>query len=248
MAILLAIETSTTVCSVALAVDGKVVLAREDQTGASHAAQLGVFVADAVQYARDNRLKINAIAVSSGPGSYTGLRIGMSEAKGLCYGLEIPLIAIPTLKILVNQILPLSSFSFYPIRFEAYLFNAPLTMEMAPLLCPMIDARRMEVYAAIYDENLDEIRPVQADIIDENSYQEYLETNPVIFLGNGSDKCKDILHSPNAIFIPGQYPSATGMISPAEQAFAAKDFVDTAYFEPFYLKEFQATTPKHKFS
>ncbi|GHT01825.1 tRNA (adenosine(37)-N6)-threonylcarbamoyltransferase complex dimerization subunit type 1 TsaB [Bacteroidia bacterium] len=244
MAILVAIETSTTVCSVALAVDGKVVWTREDLTGVSHAAQLGVFVAEAVNYARANNLKINAVAVSSGPGSYTGLRIGMSEAKGLCYGLDIPLIAIPTLKILATQILPLSPFAFQPLNFEPYLVSEPVPCP-APLLCPMIDARRMEVYAAIYDENLDEIRSVQADIINENSYREYLDTNPVLFLGNGSDKCKDVLTSPNAIFIPDQYPSAAGMISSAEQAFANKNFVDTAYFEPFYLKEFQTTTPKN---
>ncbi|GHT44808.1 tRNA (adenosine(37)-N6)-threonylcarbamoyltransferase complex dimerization subunit type 1 TsaB [Bacteroidia bacterium] len=225
MATLLAIETSTTVCSVALAVDGKVVLAREDQTGASHAALLGVFVADAADYARANRLKISAVAVSSGPGSYTGLRIGMSEAKGLCYGWDVPLIAIPTLKILASQVLPVP----YP----------------APLLCPMIDARRMEVYAAIYDEELDEIRPAQADIIDENSYQEYLENNPVFFLGNGSDKCRAVISSPNARFLPNIFPAAQAMFPLAEAAFANQDFADTAYCEPFYLKEFQTTVPKN---
>jgi tRNA threonylcarbamoyladenosine biosynthesis protein TsaB len=250
MATLLAIETSTTVCSVALAVGGKVVFSREDLTGASHAARLGVFVAEAVDYARANRLKINAVAVSSGPGSYTGLRIGMSLAKGLCYGLEVPLIALPTLRILAAQVLPLSSFSFYPIRFAAYQ-AAPLTVEAAPLLCPMIDARRMEVYAAIYVEtgctpSLQEIRSAQADIIDENSYLEYLERQPVVFFGNGSNKCREVIISPNARFLPGIYPTAQAMISLAETAFANEDFVDTAYFEPFYLKEFQTTTPKNK--
>ncbi|GHT25074.1 tRNA (adenosine(37)-N6)-threonylcarbamoyltransferase complex dimerization subunit type 1 TsaB [Bacteroidia bacterium] len=243
MATLLAIETSTTVCSVALAVDGKVVLAREDHTGASHAALLGVFVADAADYARANRLKISAVAVSSGPGSYTGLRIGMSEAKGLCYGWDVPLIAIPTLKILASQVLPLP-FAFQPVNFQAYQPSLPVPYP-APLLCPMIDARRMEVYAAIYDEELDEIRPAQADIIDENSYQEYLENNPVFFLGNGSDKCRAVISSPNARFLPNIFPAAQAMFPLAEAAFANQDFADTAYCEPFYLKEFQTTVPKN---
>ncbi|GAP71331.1 universal bacterial protein YeaZ [Candidatus Symbiothrix dinenymphae] len=224
MATLLAIETSTTVCSAALAVDGKVLLAREDHTGASHAALLGVFVAEGVDYARAHNLKMDAIAVSAGPGSYTGLRIGVSLAKGLCYGLDIPLIALPTLKILAS--------------------NCHCARNDTPLLCPMIDARRMEVYAAIYDENLQEIRPVQADIIDENSYHEYLNKQPVVFFGNGSDKCQKVISSPNAHFVPNIYPTAQAMIPLAETAFANKNFADVAYFEPFYLKEFQAIVKK----
>jgi tRNA threonylcarbamoyladenosine biosynthesis protein TsaB len=225
MLCLLTIETSTSVCSINLSVNGASVFDRMELTGASHAALLGVFVSEAVAYARNHHLKIDAVAVSAGPGSYTGLRIGVSEAKGLCYGLGIPLIAIPTLKIMASQV---------------------ETPYRASLRCPMIDARRMEVYAAVYDNHLNEVRPVQADIIDENSYQELLEKHTIAFFGNGSDKCRPVIQSPNAVFIPDIYPTAQAMISLAEEAFVQQDFVDTAYFEPFYLKEFQATVAKNK--
>ncbi len=217
-------EASTGVCAAAWGVGGRVLLGGEAHTGVSHAALLGVFVAEGVDYARAHNLKMDAIAVSAGPGSYTGLRIGVSLAKGLCYGLDIPLIALPTLKILAS--------------------NCHCARNDTPLLCPMIDARRMEVYAAIYDENLQEIRPVQADIIDENSYHEYLNKQPVVFFGNGSDKCQKVISSPNAHFVPNIYPTAQAMIPLAETAFANKNFADVAYFEPFYLKEFQAIVKK----
>jgi tRNA threonylcarbamoyladenosine biosynthesis protein TsaB len=228
MSCLLAIETSTKICSLVLSVDGKPVFERIHTDGASHAAQLGVFASEAVKQARKDHLKIEAVAVSSGPGSYTGLRIGVSEAKGLCYGFDIPLIAIPTLKILASQAL----------------HRAPCTVP--PLYCPMIDARRMEVYAALYDAGLNEIRPVQADIIDENSYREQLAEHTVVFFGDGSDKCRTVIQSPHAVFIEGIYPEAKAMIPLAEKALAEKQFVDVAYFEPFYLKEFQATVAKNK--
>ncbi|MDR2843982.1 MAG: tRNA (adenosine(37)-N6)-threonylcarbamoyltransferase complex dimerization subunit type 1 TsaB [Candidatus Symbiothrix sp.] len=229
MACLLAIETATTVCSVNLSVDGKTVFNRIQLENAGHSALLGVFVSEAVSYARMNQLKIEAVAISAGPGSYTGLRIGVSEAKGLCYGFTIPLIALPTLKIMASSILQqLGSGSARSI------------------LCPMIDARRMEVYAALYDENLNEIRPAQADIMDANSYQDFLGQQQILFFGNGSEKCKSVIQSPRAVFIDTVYPAAEAMIPLAEQAFANQDFVDVAYFEPFYLKEFQATTPKNK--
>jgi tRNA threonylcarbamoyladenosine biosynthesis protein TsaB len=228
MSCLLTIETATTVCSVALSVENQAVFDRIETTGASHAALLGVFTADAVNYARKNNLKIEAVAVSAGPGSYTGLRIGVSQAKGLCYGFGIPLIAIPSLKILAMQ------------AGKSEKFSSPT------LLCPMIDARRMEVYAALYDINLNEIRAVQADIIDENSYREYLEKQPVVFAGNGSDKCREVIRSANAIFLDTVYPTAIAMIPLANEAFTREDFVDTAYFEPFYLKEFQATVGRNK--
>ena len=228
MSCLLTIETATTVCSVALSVNNQPVFDRIETTGASHAAVLGVFASDAVNYARKNGLTMDAVAVSAGPGSYTGLRIGVSEAKGLCYGLDIPLIAIPSLKILALQAV----------------HREPCTP--ATLFCPMIDARRMEVYAALYDIHLNEIRAVQADIIDENAYREYLEKQPVVFAGNGSDKCRAVIQSPHAIFLENIYPTAQAMIPLANEAFARKEFVDTAYFEPFYLKEFQATVARNK--
>jgi len=226
---LLAIETATTICSVNLSVDNRPVFDRIETTGASHAARLGVFVSDTVDYARKNGLTIDAVAVSAGPGSYTGLRIGVSEAKGLCYGFGIPLIAIPTLKILTAQMLHHTS-----------------GIDSPSLLCPMIDARRMEVYAALYDIHLNEVRPVQADIIDENSYREYLEKQPVVFAGSGSDKCREVIQSPNAVFLENIFPTAQAMVSLANEAFARKEFVDTAYFEPYYLKDFQAKIAQNK--
>ena len=228
MSCLLAIETSTKVCSLALSAEGEVVFERINAEGISHASHLGVFASEAVSFAKKNNLKIDAVAVSSGPGSYTGLRIGVSEAKGLCFGFDIPLIAISTLQLLASQAI-LHSHS-----------------TINSLYCPMIDARRMEVYAAIYDENLNEIRAVQADIVEENTYQAYLEENTVVFFGDGASKCKSVIQSPNAVFVDDIYPEAKAMIPLAEKAFAEKNFVDVAYFEPFYLKEFQATIAKNK--
>jgi tRNA threonylcarbamoyladenosine biosynthesis protein TsaB len=227
MACLLAIETATKVCSVHLSLDGKNIFNSIHTGEVSHASILGVFVSEAVQAAREKSLKIDAVAVSAGPGSYTGLRIGISEAKGLCYGLGIPLIALPTLKILAAS---LPNFQFSTFNFQ--------------LLCPLLDARRMEVYSALYDRYLNEIRPVQAEIIDENSFGEYLEKQPVVFFGNGAGKCRPVIQSPNAHFLDAVYPTAEAMIPLAEKAFAQQDFVDVAYFEPYYLKEFQATVPK----
>jgi len=189
----------------------------------SHSAALGVYVAEAVGFVQANGLRFDAVAVSEGPGSYTGLRIGISLTKGLCFAWSIPLIALPTLKVMASRLAPAASY-----------------------LCPMIDARRMEVYAALYDGNLNEIEPVQPIIIDEGSYQGRLAQNEIIFFGNGAEKCKPVIHSSNAIFIDGIYPLASDMIDEAEKAFISKNFVDVAYFEPFYLKEFQATTPKNK--
>jgi tRNA threonylcarbamoyladenosine biosynthesis protein TsaB len=226
----LAIETSTKACSIVITVDGQPVIERINVDGVSHSSQLGVFVFEAVEYARANNFILSAVAVSSGPGSYTGLRIGVSEAKGLCYGFGIPLIAIPTLKILAAGVR----------------FSCGESLEEGSILCPLLDARRMEVYSALYDKNLNVIRPVQADIIDENSFKEYLEHRPVVFFGDGSDKCKALIQSPNALFINSVYPTATAMIPLVEEAFAAGKFEDVAYFEPFYLKEFQATVAKNK--
>jgi tRNA threonylcarbamoyladenosine biosynthesis protein TsaB len=233
MACLLIIETSTTACSVHLSLHGSSVFNQIQAEGSVHSALLGVFVAQAVDVARKNQLTVDAVAVSAGPGSYTGLRIGVSEAKGLCYGLDIPLIAIPTLKILASLAL----------RYSPYTFT---DTQVSPYLCPMIDARRMEVYAAIYDTDLNEIRPAQADIIDAGSYQTLLDKQPVIFCGNGSNKCKEVIQSPNALFLDAIYPTAEAMLPLAETAYALGHFVDVAYFEPFYLKEFQATVARNK--
>jgi tRNA threonylcarbamoyladenosine biosynthesis protein TsaB len=230
MACLLTIETSTRICSLSLSLNGLPIFNRINKEGISHATQLGIFAHEAVEFARQNSFKIDAVAVSSGPGSYTGLRIGVSEAKGLCYGFGIPLIAIPSLKILTSAL-----FLAHPNQFSLH-----------DLFCPMIDARRMEVYSALYDQNLNEIQPVQAEIIDEDSYEEQLKKHRIIFFGDGSNKCRNEIFSTNAIFVDAIVPTAEAMIPLAEKAYAKKEFVDVAYFEPFYLKEFQATVAKNK--
>ena len=226
MACVLSIESSTQTCSVAVSINREILWNKENTELFSHSAVLGVYVDEALRFINTNYLRLDAVAVSEGPGSYTGLRIGVSIAKGLCYGLNIPLIPIPTLKILATRIAPSSFSSSY--------------------LCPMIDARRMEVYSALYDVNLNEIEPARAIIIDEESYRERLAQNKIFFFGNGADKCKNIICSSNALFIEDIYPSASYMIDEAEKAYSEKLFVNVAYFEPFYLKEFQTTTPKYK--
>jgi tRNA threonylcarbamoyladenosine biosynthesis protein TsaB len=229
MACIFQIETSTQACSLALSTGKNIIFERADLSGSSHVANLGIFTSEAMEYVKKNDCPVEAVAVSAGPGSYTGLRIGVSLAKGLCYGLGVPLIAVPSLRIICRTLM----------ETQAYPGDAPY-------FCPMIDARRMEVYAAVYNENLELVRDVNADIVDENTYGEYLSRGKVLFFGNGSDKCKSVILSPNAVFIGNVYPSAAAMTGPANEAFDKKAFVDVAYFEPFYLKEFQATVPKNK--
>ena len=226
MAIILSIETATPICSCALLRDGEVIINKESHEGQSHSTLLGTYVHDIMGQVRKNNFKLDAIAISNGPGSYTGLRIGISEAKGLSYGLDIPMIAIPTPYIMASIMKD--------------------KVEKDILLWPMIDARRMEVYSTIFDNSLNVIRNTSADIIDENSYSEILDSNKIAFFGNGSEKCKEVLTHKNAIFIEGIHPLASAMGILAEKAFSEKDFVDSAYFEPFYLKEFVATIPKNK--
>lgn len=225
---ILSIETATSVCSVSISNEDSIIYEKEETTGPSHASLLGRFVDDAVKFARNQNIKLDAVAVSCGPGSYTGLRIGVSEAKGLCFGLNIPLIAIDTLLIMAEGILHDNS------------------IEENLLLCPMIDARRMEVYAAIYNTKLEVVRDIQADIVDHETYLKYLDSNKVIFFGNGAEKCKESINHPNAIFIDSVYPQAVKMNRLAMDAYKKSDFEDVAYFEPFYLKEFVATTPRNK--
>lgn len=226
MSVILHIETSTQVCSCALSDDGRIIASREDFGGQSHAALLGVFADEVLNEARRLRLPVDAVAVSSGPGSYTGLRIGVSEAKGLSYGLGVPLIAIPT-----------------PLIMASMVKNE---VDAQTLLCPMIDARRMEVYATFFDTSLHVIKPTSADIIDEESYAALLDSHKIVFFGNGAEKCKQALHHPNAFFIDGIHPLASAMPPLAERALQEKQCVDVAYFEPFYLKEFVATVAKNK--
>lgn len=226
MLCILHIETSTEVCSVSASQDGASIFSKEDFNGPSHAVVLGVFVDEVLSFIDNHAIPLDAVAVSCGPGSYTGLRIGVSMAKGICYGRNIPLIAIPTPEVMTVPVL-----LFQDLPEDA-------------LLCPMIDARRMEVYAAIYDRALKVKREISADIIDENSYSEFLAEHPVYFFGNGAAKCREKITHPNAHFIENIHPLAKWMFPLAERAMAEKDFKDVAYFEPFYLKEFVASTPK----
>ncbi|WP_303011228.1 tRNA (adenosine(37)-N6)-threonylcarbamoyltransferase complex dimerization subunit type 1 TsaB [uncultured Bacteroides sp.] len=230
MSCVLNIETSTSVCSVAASQDGQTIFVKEDLQGPSHAVSLGVFVDEALSFVDSHAIPLDAVAVSCGPGSYTGLRIGVSMAKGVCYGRNIPLIGIPTLEVLSVPVL-----LYHDLPEEA-------------LLCPMIDARRMEVYAAVYDRALNVQRPVAADIVDENSYREYLDRGPVYFFGNGAAKCREKILHPNARFIDDIHPLAKMMFPLAEKAVAREEYKDIAYFEPFYLKEFVASMPKKNLS
>lgn len=228
MSCILHIETSTTVCSVAISQDAHNIFVKEDFNGPSHNVLLGVFIDEALSFVDSCGIPLDAVSVSCGPGSYTGLRIGVSMAKGICYGRDLPLIGIPTLEVLSVPVL-----LYHEMPDDA-------------LLCPMIDARRMEVYAAVYDRALNIKRDISADIVDETTYQEFLEKQQVYFFGNGAAKCKEQIRHPNARFIDDINPLAKMMSPLAEKAFADKSFKDVAYFEPFYLKEFIATMPKQK--
>jgi len=224
MAIILAIETTTKNCSVAL-FDNGILLQIKEQNSAdySHAEQLTLFIKEVVRESNITLKEVNAIALSMGPGSYTGLRIGTSTAKGLCYALDIPLISISTLKAMALGISEVQQFE---------------------LLCPMIDAKRMEVFAAIYDKNNKEVREVRADIVDKETYAEYFNKS-VLFFGNGAIKCKEIINNTNAKFIEGIYPSAKDLGALSYQKFVNKNFEDIAYFEPYYLKDFVAGKKKY---
>jgi len=223
MALILGIETATKNCSVALFKDGIVIAEKEHiSDGYTHAEQLTLFIQDVIDLANITLEKVDAVALSMGPGSYTGLRIGTSTAKGLCYALDIPLIAISTLK--------------------AMAFSMAKN-EKSAIYCPMIDARRMEVFSALYDSNNKQVREVQADVVDENTYAEFL-ANKMIFFGDGSLKCQEIINHTNAKFIEGINPSAKNLGLLANAKFENKDFEDVAYFEPYYLKDFVAGNKK----
>ena len=227
MSCILHIETSTNVCSVAVSEDGKVIFDKAARTGNNHAEALGSFVDEAMSFADSHAIPLDAVAVSGGPGSYTGLRIGVSMAKGVCYALDIPLLSVPTLQLMCVPVL---------LRYDE--------MEDNALLCPMIDARRMEVYAALYDRALKPVREIQADVVDADTYRKWLDERPVYFFGNGAAKCMETIVHPNARLIEGIEPLAKWMMPLAEMKMLNDIHEDVAYYVPFYLKDFVAKTPK----
>jgi tRNA threonylcarbamoyladenosine biosynthesis protein TsaB len=223
MSLILQIETATASCSVALANEGKILTVKEINARNVHAEVITLFIDELIRQANITYNDLNAIAVSSGPGSYTGLRIGVSTAKGLCFSLDKPLIAIDTLEAMAAGVL--DSKAFEP--------------DAGMLLCPMIDARRMEVFTAIFNQDGQTIRSTSAEIVDENSFAALLETNKILFFGDGAEKCGVVLDKhPNALFLAGFVNSAAYLTQKAFEKFRDKNFEDVGYFEPYYLKDF----------
>ncbi len=222
---ILNIETATTNCSVSLSQGGETIVLKEDyDKNYSHAERLHIYIDEVLKEAKVSSGNIEAIAVSKGPGSYTGLRIGVSAAKGLCYALDKPLISVSTLEALAHQV---------------------TTCDEAVIIS-MLDARRMEVYSAVFDADYNQIRETEAQILDESSFKDYLEAGNVYFIGNGVEKAKTLIKHPNAIFIDGKLPSANEMSLLAYNKYKINDTEDVAYFEPYYLKDFVALKPKPK--
>ena len=227
MALILHLETASPVCSVALSRNGQIAGIRETDEDKSHATRLTLLIAEILEENNLTAAGLDAISLSLGPGSYTGLRIGTSVAKGLAYATGKPLIGLPTLQILASG------------------FRAAHP-DTEGLLCPMLDARRMEVYTSLYTTGLEEVLPVEAHILEPGSFREFLDSGLVWFFGSGSDKSRGIIDHPNARH-GGAFPlSASFQATLAEEAFGQKQFLDTAYFEPHYLKEFIASIPKNK--
>lgn len=223
MAIILNLETATTNCSVGIAQDGKLVVLKEyDSVNYSHSEQLHTFIIEVLKEGALTIDELNAIAVSKGPGSYTGLRIGVSAAKGLCFSLDIPLISVATLESMAHQ----------------------MQVDKMEVIIPVLDARRMEVYAAVFDANYDRLQETKAEIIDTNSFKEWARDRRVHLIGSGAEKCKVHLTSPNFNFNTTLVPSAREMCMLSYKKFIAGDFEDVAYFEPYYLKDFMLSQKK----
>ncbi|MBR2016747.1 MAG: tRNA (adenosine(37)-N6)-threonylcarbamoyltransferase complex dimerization subunit type 1 TsaB [Prevotella sp.] len=227
MSCILHIDTSTSVCSVAVSQDGTCLFNKEDHSGPNHSITLGIFIDEALALVDSQGIMLDAVSVSGGPGSYTGLRIGVSMAKGICYGRDLKLISVPTLELLCVPVL---------LNHDEIEDNA--------LLCPMIDARRMEVYAALFDRALKPIRDTRADVVDENTYKQWLDERPVYFFGNGAAKCMEQINHPNARLIEDIEPLAKWMLPLAEKRMIQERFEDVAYYTPFYLKDFVAKEAK----
>lgn len=234
MSCILHIETSTATCSVAVSEDSHVIYHEEERTDAkgSAAERLGSMVDEALSFTDNHAIPFDAVAVSCGPGSYTGLRIGVSMAKGICCGRDLKLIAVPTLELLCVPVL----------------LNERLELPDDALLCPMLDARRMEVYAGLYTRALKPVREVRADVVDGDTYSEWLDAHPVYFFGNGAQKCMETIAHPNAHYIDGIEPLARWMQPLAEKRLLQEQTEDVAYFEPFYLKDYVAKMPRNLLS
>ena len=234
MACILHIETSTNICSVAVSENGQCIFEQkeEGERGAG-AERLGTMVDEAMSFTDNHAIPFDAVAVSCGPGSYTGLRIGVSMAKGICYGRDLKLIAVPTLELMC-----------VPVLLRELIANSQQPTAKEPLLCPMIDARRMEVYSALYDRGLKTVREVKADVVTTDTYKEWLDERPIYFFGNGAKKCMETINHPNAHFVEGIEPIAKWMQPLAEKRFLNEQFEDVAYFVPFYLKDFVAIKAK----
>lgn len=224
MTSILLIETATQYCHVSLAIDSVVIAEKSSNEQNIHAKVLHRYIQHVLEEASISMQTLDAVAVSKGPGSYTGLRIGVSTAKGLCYSLNIPLISTPTLYSIASGTLM-------------------ETRDKNALYCPMIDARRMEVYTALYDSGLAEIEKTKAQVVEEHSYSTLLEKHRIYFSGSGASKVRDIISHPHASFIENIHPSGLAVASLAQQKFDEKKFEDVAYFEPFYLKDFIAAKP-----
>jgi len=220
LSLILNIETATKNCSVSLSYKGEILAIKELNDGNySHSENLHVFIEEVLRSKSKSFEEIDAIAVSKGPGSFTGLRIGVSTAKGLCFSLDKPLISISTLDSLANAIV----------------------VENDAIIVSLLDARRMEVYSAVYDGNYNQIREVKAEIINSNSFKEFLEKGKVYFLGDGAEKCKELIKHKNAIFLVDYFPSAKQMTKLSYDKYKKNDIEDVAYFEPYYLKDFMIT-------
>ncbi len=225
MAIILNLETATTNCSVSISKDDKVVVLKENNAANySHSEQLHIFIKEALKEASLLFSDLDAVAISKGPGSYTGLRIGVSAAKGLCFSLDLPLISIPTLQSMAHQV----------------------QLEPGEMVIPVLDARRMEVYSCVYNNDYQEIRETRAEVINEESFADYVSGNKVYVAGSGAEKCRGVLQHPNFVFIDAVVPSAKQMAPIAFEKFKSNQFEDVAYFEPYYLKDFVLQQKKKK--
>jgi len=225
MAVILHLETATTNCSVSVAKDGKMLVLKENNAANySHSEQLHIFIKEALEEASLSFSDLDAVAISKGPGSYTGLRIGVSAAKGLCFSLDIPLISVPTLQSMAHQV----------------------DLEPNELMIPVLDARRMEVYSCVYDAAYKEVRETRAEVINEASFEAYSAEKKVCIVGSGAEKCRGVLQHPNFVFDESVVPSAKDMVPIALQKYNSNLFEDVAYFEPYYLKDFVLQQKKKK--